>query len=396
MKRILSLAAILTLSSCSQKEEERSYRGERVSVNREENSPGSVKDGDAIVQTSNRPTSEVLVDRPVVTAEKQLVLSLQAEVDLSALTPNLFDGLLAVHQIEGGKSVMFGKNSLSWQFDSTQAGRLKPLSSDFLFSKDSVVYVMDSGRFWLFEAGNIAFPSSQSSGTQGQVTLFNIVPELLKNPDVKPKTLFVGPRHVILAEGKRANIVVLDGDKANVISFDFPTQVGASVTPDIKYAGLGSTDNLYWFASSDQLFVLKKNAQGSYSWVVTPFRIDTTGDLAAAKLSMVLELKGEKEFVYVGQPLLYTGNKIYAVNSLKLTVPTAQEAAVTAAFTAQVMPLLTNNCVKCHEGYNTEESARLKSVGFKTHLMNKTMPPGAPLSDADTKVILDWYASIPL
>jgi hypothetical protein len=30
--------------------------------------------------------------------------------------------------------------------------------------------------------------------------------------------------------------------------------------------------------------------------------------------------------------------------------------------------------------------------------MNKTMPPApnAPVSDADTKIILDWYASIPL
>jgi hypothetical protein len=83
----------------------------------------------------------------------------------------------------------------------------------------------------------------------------------------------------------------------------------------------------------------------------------------------------------------------HSINDLSL-----RQCPIAQQFTSSVAPILKNNCVSCHPGYDTREVAMDKAEAYKIHLTNKTMSPApnAPLSDADTKIILDWYASIPL
>lgn len=382
------------LGACSQQRDE-NRRGLRQTVIIERQVPSST-DAEAkpVVQESPQ-SSEVIDDRPIVTSEKILLLRLNAEADTSALGTEFPGELVSVQQVSPSKTMFYAKNNISYLAEDAGKGQLSKLTTPFIFSQESNLFVLENERFWLLDAGSIAFPASTPAGQLGQVTLYTIIPELMKNPEIKPRLLFVGPRQLILTHQNRANIVLLEGDKARVLSFDFPTPANAPL--EVLYAGLGTTDSLYWFATAERLMVLKKSERGDWSWVLSPFRIELPPTQASSgQLSMMLELSGEKDVVYVGRPLLVADGKIYTSEALNLTLPDPQAEVISANFTATVKPILTNFCVGCHEGYDTEAMARLKAAAYKSHVTNKTMPPNAPLSDADSKIILDWYASIPL
>ncbi|MDQ3231115.1 MAG: hypothetical protein M3Q07_04780 [Pseudobdellovibrionaceae bacterium] len=349
----------------------------------------SVGNGDAVVEDAANPDGQA-----VVTDGSDLPpLKVGSEVDVSAMPEGFLDDISHISKISPTRTLLYSKSGFSWLMDEEKLGVLSKLQTNVSIPAGSRMFVQEGQHFWLFGASSIAFPSSKASEDLGQVSLLNVTPELLKDP--QHKVLYVGPNSVILGSEAKANILIRDGDKVRAINLDLPKQSGQVVT--VTAAGQAEGADAFWFLTNEQLLLLKRGQGGQFQWRVAKFKVDPGVAGTPGQVAMLLAAPNEKEITFLGRTFVLNAGKLYEKEALKLSLPDEKAAAIAQNFVTNVQPLLKNNCVGCHPGYDTQQSATDKAAAYKTHLMNKTMPP-APnaLSDADTKIILDWYASIPL
>jgi hypothetical protein len=196
-------------------------------------SPDDKKDEseDAIIQPADPSQAPVIFDKNTTQP-----LTLGFAADPSGLPARTIEDIFAVHKIAEGKTLLFGKSKQGWLLDESQGGLLTRLSLDVVPPGDAQLYVMEDDNFWLLGKNSLGFPSTKAAKDSAQVTMINITPDLLKDAGSRPRVLYVGPERMILATDKRANIVVLEGDKARVVALDFP-KMGAIPVP-IRSAGI--------------------------------------------------------------------------------------------------------------------------------------------------------------
>lgn len=347
----------------------------------------SIGQGDAVVEEMPKTDAQaVITDGTDIPP-----LKVAAEVDVSGMPDGFLDDISHISKISPTRTLLYSKSGFSWLLDEEKLGVLTKLQSAVTAPSGTRMYVQEGQHFWLFGASSIAFPASKQAEELGQVTLLNITPELLKDP--QHKVLFVGPNSLILGSESKANILTREGDKVRSLNLDLPKQNGQTIA--ITAAGQGESQDLFWFLTAEQLLLLKRGENNQWSWRVAKFKVDPGVAGIPGQVAMMLA-QGEKEVSFMGRTFVLNAGKLYEKDALKLSVPDEKAAAIAQNFISNVQPILKNNCVSCHPDYDSQQMATDKAAAYKTHLMNKTMPPNAPLSDADTKTILDWYATIPL
>ncbi|HET9240148.1 MAG TPA: hypothetical protein VFO10_22990 [Oligoflexus sp.] len=379
---LFSVCAILSIQ-CSKvrSEDQRGLAGKSIAEN-----PG---EGDAVVEDMPKPGTDA-----VITSGSDLPpLKVGAEVDVTAMPPGFLDEISQISKISPTKTLLYSKSNIAWLLDEEKMGLLTKMQSAVTAPSGTRMYVQEGQHFWLFGTMSIAFPATKQAEDLGQVTLLNITPELMKDP--QHKVLFVGPNSIILGAEGKANILTREGDKVRSLNLDLPKQSGQTVA--VTAAGQGENQDLFWFLTAEQLLLLKRSENNQWNWRVAKFKVDPGVAGTPGQVAMMLS-QGEKEVAFMGRTFVLNAGKLYEKDALKLSVPDEKAAAIAQEFTTKVAPILKNNCISCHPGYDTQAVATDKAAAYKTHLMNKTMPPApnAPLSDADTKIVLDWYASIPL
>ena len=78
--------------------------------------------------------------------------------------------------------------------------------------------------------------------------------------------------------------------------------------------------------------------------------------------------------------------------------PTNPDPCATITFSVDVKPIIDANCVSCHStggvypalNLETYQSISAAAVNVKTRVVDKTMPPGGPLTDAEIQAISCW------
>jgi len=378
---LLSLCALL-LAHCAQKSRTEDQRGLAIkSIN------DSVGSGDAIVEEPLKDDQAVITD-----AGDLPPLKVGSEVDISAMPQGFLDDISQISKISASKTLLYSKSGYSWLLDEEKLGVLSKLESSVGVPAGTRMFVQEGQHFWLFGTASIAFPASKPSEELGQVTLLNITPELMKDPE--HKILFVGPNSLILGNATKANVLTRDGDKIRALNLDLPKQNGQPVV--ITAAGQGEGSDLFWFLTAEQLLLLKREENGPWQWRVAKFKVDPGVAGTPGQVAMMLAPQGQRDVSFMGRTFVLNAGKLYEKDALKLSVPDEKAAAIEQNFLANVQPVLKNNCIGCHPGYDAQQTAMDKAAAYKTHLMNQTMPPNQPLSAADTKIVLDWYATIPL
>lgn len=215
---LLGLSALL-LAHCAQKARTEDQRGLAI-----KNINDSIGSGDAIVE---EPLKD---DQAVITDSGDLPpLKVGSEVDISAMPQGFLDDISQISKISAGKTLLYSKSGYSWLLDEEKLGVLSKLQSSVGVPAGTRMYVQEGQHFWLFGTSSIAFPASKPSEELGQVTLLNITPELMKDPE--HKVLFVGPNNLILGNATKANVLTRDGDKIRALNLDLPKQNGQ---PDRK------------------------------------------------------------------------------------------------------------------------------------------------------------------
>ncbi len=347
----------------------------------------SIGQGDAVVEEMPKADGQaVITDGTDIPP-----LKVASEVDVSAMPEGFLNDISLISKISATKTLLYSKSGFSWLLDEEKLGVLTKLQSAVTAPSGTRMFVQEGQHFWLFGASSIAFPASKQSEELGQVTLLNITPELYKDP--QHKVLYVGPNSLVLGTEGKANILTREGDKVRSLNLDLPKQNGQTVV--ITAAGQGENLDVFWFLTAEQLLLLKRGEGNQWSWRVAKFKVDP-GVAGLPGLVAMMLAQGEKDVSFMGRTFVLNAGKLYEKDALKLSLPDEKAAAIAQNFTTNVQPILKNNCVSCHPGYDTQQVATDKAAAYKTHLMNKTMPPNTPLLDADTKIILDWYASIPL
>lgn len=384
-KLLLSLCVLLGIH-CAQQVRTEDKRGLAI-----KDSSGAIVSEDATAVEETPKDSQVAV---ITDGNDIPPLKVGSEVDVSAMPAGFLDDISHISKISPTKILLYSKSGFSWLLNEEKQGVLSKLQSGVSLPTGTRMYMQEGQHFWLFGASSIAFPASKPSEDIGQIALLNITPELMKDPE--HKLLFAGPNTLILGTAAKANIVLREGDKIRSLVLDLPKQNGQPVT--ITAAGQGEGQDLFWFLTAEQLLLLKKNEGGQYIWRVAKFKVDPGVAGTPGQVAMMIATQGEKDISFLGRTFILNAGKLYEKDTLKLSPPDEKAAAIEQAFLADVQPLLKNNCVSCHPGYDAQQTAMDKAAAYKTHLMNKTMPPAPnpPLSDADTRKILDWYASIPL
>jgi hypothetical protein len=379
---LFSIWAILSIQcSKGRTEDQRGLAGKIIAEN-----PG---EGDAVVEDMPKPGADAVITNGTDIPP----LKVGSEVDVSALPPGFLDDINQINKVSATRTLLYSKANIAWLLDEEKMGVLTKMQSAVTAPSGTRMYVQEGQHFWLFGATSIAFPASKQSEELGQVTLLNITPELMKDP--QHKVLFVGPNSIILGADGKASILTREGDKVRSLNLDLPKQSGQTVV--VTAAGQGESQDLFWFLTAEQLLLLKRSENNQWNWRVAKFKVDPGVAGTPGQVAMMLA-QGEKEVAFMGRTFVLNAGKLYEKDALKLSMPDEKAAAIALDFTTKVAPILKNNCIGCHPGYDTQAVATDKAAAYKTHLMNKTMPPApnAPLSDADTKIILDWYASIPL
>jgi hypothetical protein len=378
---LLSLGGLL-LAHCAQKVTPEDQRGLSI-----KNISQPIGSDDVVVEEPLRDDQAVIADAGDIPP-----LKVTSEVDISAMPQGFLADISQISKISASKTLLYSKSGYSWLLDEEKLGVISKLQGSINAPAGTRMYAQEDQHFWLFSASGIAFPSSKPSPELGQLTLLNIAPELMKDPE--HKVLFVGPNSLILGNASKAHVLTRDGDKVRAINLDLPKHDGQPVV--VTAAGQAGGSDLFWFLTADQLLLLKREENGQWWWRINKFKVDPGVAGTPTQVAMMLAPQGQKDVAFIGRTFVLNAGKLYEKDALKLSVPDDKAAAIAKNFQTNVQPLLKNNCISCHPAYDAEQTARDKAAAYKTHLTNKTMPPNQALSDADTKIILDWYATIPL
>ncbi|MDQ3230559.1 MAG: hypothetical protein M3Q07_01970 [Pseudobdellovibrionaceae bacterium] len=321
-------------------------------------------------------------------------LTLAAEADQSGLPAGFFDEIFAVHKVDGNRTILFGKNKQSWLLDESKQGLLTRLTLDITPPTGTSLYVLENRNFWIIGKSSVAFPSTVPSKDPGQLTLINLAPDLLKDSAEAPRVLYAGPQRLILANEKRANIVILEGDKARLIALDFP-KMGNTPLP-IVAAGLMEGTEAFWFLSAERLLLLKKNEEGRWRWVISKFKVDggAMPALDASHVAMVLSASTDRSFSYVGRTFEMVGGKLFEQNPIKLSVDIKADPAMDPLFIQGVQPLLKNYCSPCHAGYEEFATLKPKAAAYRRLIADGSMPSNLALTAAQIKTLTDYMTKV--
>ncbi|WP_141732932.1 hypothetical protein [Oligoflexus tunisiensis] len=339
---------------------------------------------DTIIMSSD-PNQAVVFDGNVIPS-----LSLAAEVDQSTLPAGWMQDIFAIHKIDANRTLVFGKSKQTWLLDETQGGVLSRLSLDLSPPEGERLYVLENQNFWLVGRNNLGFPSTLSQNPS-QLTLVNIVPDLMKDPANPPRVLYAGPQRMILASEKRTNIVLLDGDRARVIALDFPKMRDGTPVP-IASAGLMQDEEAFWFLAPEYLLLLRKAGEDRWRWVISSFRVDIAGVLREdpTDLAMLVSAEADGGFAYVGRTFELMAGKIFEQNPLKLSVDINADPALDPYFINTVQPLLKTYCTPCHVGAETFPSVKASAAAFAQSIANGSMPKNMALTREQIKTLTDY------
>jgi hypothetical protein len=347
------------------------------------------KDEDAIVEAADPNQAPVIFDNDGLQP-----LKLAAEADQSALPPGFFQDIFAIHKIDAKRSIFFGQSKQSWLLDEGKEGALTRLTMDITLPIENRLYVLENQNFWLIGKNSLAFPSTVPSNEPGQLTLINLAPELLKDTETAPRILYAGPQRLILANEKRANIIVLDGDKARVIALDFP-KVDNLPLP-ILAAGLMQGAESFWFLSPERLLLLKKNPDGRWRWVISKFKVDIGNRPVdvASQVAMVLEGKDNEAFSYLGRTFELAGGKLFEQNPIKLSLDSKTDPSLDPIFISDIQPLLKTYCTPCHAGYEEFSSVKAKAANYQQLIADGSMPKNMALTAEQIKTLSDYMSKV--
>lgn len=402
MLRIYNLVLglmLLNVVGCQQSEDE-SQRGKsqlafvnaRKSSNQEakgENPAPATQDPKPAIDTVPVPTAP----QPVTFESDTLApLKLMSEADQTALPAGFMDDIFAMHKISASKTLLFGKSKQSWLLDESKDGVISKLTLDFTPPQGSQIYILENKNFWLVSKTSVTFPSTQKTGDQGQLVLINLNPELFKDPASVNKILFAGPERLIIANDTKANIIVLEGDKARMIALDFPKIDGAPLA--MSSAGLMKATDAYWFASKDRLLFLKKGGDGMWRWFINKYKLETVEGEATSQIAMLIDQADDGSVSYLGRTFELASSKIYEQNTLKLSLEDSSNPSVDPVFTSDIQPLLKASCVSCHLGYDSFATVKSKASAYKTMIGNGSMPKGSSLTPAQIKTLSDYMAKL--
>jgi hypothetical protein len=388
IKRRALWSALLLMTACGGGGEE-SMRG-KAHLYVQPVSPEDEKDAseDAIIQPADPNQAPVIFDK---NALQPLTLGFAA--DPSGLPAGWMDDIFAVHKIAEDKTLLFGKSKQGWLLDEGQGGLLTRLSLDVVPPGDAQLFVMEDNNFWLLGKDSLGFPSTIAAKDSAQVTMINIAPDLLKDAGPRPRVLYAGPQRMILATDKRANIVVLAGDKARVIALDFP-KMGALPVP-IRSAGIMKGAESFWFLSQDYLLLLKKNDEGRWRWVISPFQVKAAQNpQSSTHVAMMLEAADDRSFTVVGRTLEFTGGRLYDQNPLTLRVDIKADPALDPFFINTIQPMLKTYCAPCHSGYEDFINVKAKASVYRSMIDDGSMPTNMALQPEQIKILTDYLSTV--
>lgn len=345
---------------------------------------------DAIIQPADPNQAPVIFDK---TAMQPLTLGFAA--DQSGLPSGLIDDVFAVHKIAEGRTLLFGKSKQGWLLDESQGGLLTRLTLDVVPPGDAQLFVMEDNNFWLLGKNSLGFPSQAAAAKDSdQVTMINIAPDLLKDEANPPRVLYAGPQRMILATGKRANIVVLDGDKARVIALDFP-KMGAMPVP-IRSAGIMKGAESFWFLSQDYLLLLKKSDDKRWRWVISPFQVKTEAAISQSPshVAMMLEAQDDRSFALVGRTFEFANGRLYDQNPLTLRVDIKADPALDPVFMNTIQPMLKTYCTPCHTGYEDFINVKARAADYHRVIADGSMPKNMALQPELIKTLTDYLTTV--
>ncbi len=392
---ILGLVGLVLVTACRQGPSE-NVRGKTAILS--EADPGAQSPG-----TGDATGTDGTVDGKIDAGQQAVIvdsgnvppLKLMAEADQADLPAGFIDDIFAIHKIEAGKTILFGKSKQSWLLDEAKDGSLVKLSVDISAPAGVTLYALENKNFWLIGKNSIAFPSTVPSTDPGQLTLINLTPDLLKDPAANVRVLFAGPQRLILATDKRANIVVLDGDKARVVALDIPKM--GDVPLPISSAGLMAGADQYWFLAKDRLMLLRKGSEGQWRWFISKFKFDAKGtppESLPDSVAMQIEAKDDKSVSYLGRTFQLMAGKLYEQNPIKLSIDGAPNPALDPEFVNQVQPLLKSACTPCHAGYEEFATVKDKAATYKQMIVDGTMPKDKVLTPAEIKILSDYLSKL--
>jgi hypothetical protein len=354
-------------------------------------SPEEEKDEseDAIIQPADPNQAPVIFDQNAMQP-----LQLGAEADQSGLPAGLIEDIFAIHKIAANKTLLFGKSKQSWLLDESKEGLLTRLTLDITPPGDATLYVLEDNSFWLLGKNSLGFPSTQPSRDPAQVTMINLAPDLLKDGGNPPKVLYAGPQRMILATAKRANIVLLEGDKARVIALDFP-KMGAMPVP-IRGAGMMMGEESFWFLSQDYLLLLKKNDENRWRWVISPFQVksEAQNPPSPTQFAMLLDAANDRSYNFVGRTFELAAGRLYEQNPLKLSVDIKADPALDPLFTQTIQPMLKTYCAPCHSGYEDFINVKAKAAVYHQLITDGSMPKNMALQPEQIKTLTDYLTKV--
>lgn len=379
-------SVLLLTTACGQQNE--TMRG-KAHLHIQPVSPEDEKEDseDAIIQPADPNQAPVIFDKNAMQP-----LTLGAVADQSALPEGWIADIFAVHKIEDGKTIFFGKSKQSWLLDESQGGLLTRLTLDVTPPGATQLYVMEKNNFWFVGKSSLGFPSTVPAKDPTQVTMINIAPDLLKDANTPPRVLYAGPQRMILASEKRANIVLLDGNKARVIALDFPKMANGPVP--IRGAGVMKGADSFWFLSHDYVLLLKKNEENRWRWVISPFQLKTEAPESPSQIAMMLDAADDRSFAFLGRTFELKGGRLYEKDPLTLRVDIKADPALDPQFRNTIQPMLTTYCAPCHAGYDDFINVKAKAAVYHQLIGDGSMPKNMALQPEQIKTLTDYLEKV--
>jgi hypothetical protein len=347
-----------------------------------------VKTEDAIIMSSD-PNQAVVFDGNIIPS-----LSLMAEVDQSALPAGWMQDIFAAHKIDANRTLFFGKSKQTWLLDENEGGVLSRLTLSLTPPEGERLFVLEDQNFWLVGRNNLGFPSTLAENSS-QMTLVNIAPDLMKDATNPPRILFAGPQRMILANEKRTNIVLLDGDRARVIALDFPKMRDGTPVP-IAAAGLMQDEEAFWFLAPEYLLLLRKDGEERWRWVISGFQVDVAGKVQdyPENLAMLVKAEPDGGFAYVGRTFELVAGKIFEQNPMAFTVDINADPALDPYFVNTIQPMLRTYCAPCHVGAETFPLIKSNAAAFGRTIRNGSMPKNMALTRDQIKTLADYMDKV--